>query len=457
MRRAIALGLLLFGVYAATIGLHAFGRADYAGDEPHYLLAAKSIVDDHDVDLKNQFAAKSYLSFYPYALGKDGSETNGFLYETHGVGFALLISPAYAIGGATAVELMLAALSALCLMLAYRLALRVVPDPWALGATLAVGLSPPMLAYSTAVYPEMAAALALIAAALLALGLDEHVSRRAAFACFGLLGSLPWLGPKFVLVGAVIGLYAVRSLLRARRRTLALGATEVTFFSLALYVGINEALYEGPTPYSAGLAGQSATGSEGPGGYLGRAYRLVALFIDSENGLLRWAPVFALMFVGAWMTYRARRDHLARAVPQLRATERAATMCIAALGVQILIAAFLAPTMFGYWFPPRHLLAGLPLAAPLVAVGLRRLPRLGTGLAVLTAGSSAWLYLAVRLGSDGLVAPRPDAPFGPLTDLLPTFTRGTVWPFALAAAIGVAFVALAALEVSRWRRTPIGS
>ena len=42
-------------------------------------------------------------------------------------------------------------------VLAYRLALRVVPDPWALGAAAAVGLSPPLLAYSSAVYPEPAA------------------------------------------------------------------------------------------------------------------------------------------------------------------------------------------------------------------------------------------------------------------------------------------------------------
>ena len=40
----------------------------------------------------------------------------------------------------------LAALAALALALAYRLALRVVPDPWAGGAALAAGLSPPLLA-----------------------------------------------------------------------------------------------------------------------------------------------------------------------------------------------------------------------------------------------------------------------------------------------------------------------
>ena len=41
--RALALFLLLFAVYAATLGLDAFGDSDYGGDEPHYLLAAESI------------------------------------------------------------------------------------------------------------------------------------------------------------------------------------------------------------------------------------------------------------------------------------------------------------------------------------------------------------------------------------------------------------------------------
>ena len=46
MRRTLALWLLLFAAYAATLGLSAFGNSDYGGDEPHYLLAAESIVED---------------------------------------------------------------------------------------------------------------------------------------------------------------------------------------------------------------------------------------------------------------------------------------------------------------------------------------------------------------------------------------------------------------------------
>jgi hypothetical protein len=446
MRRTLVLWLLLFGVYAATLGLTAFGSSEYGGDEPHYLLAAESIVEDGDVDVIDEYADRAYAQFYPYELRRQGHRTAGRLNEPHGLGFPLLIAPAYAIGGAKAVELFLAAIAALALTLAYRLALRVAPDPWALGAALAVGLSPPFVAYGSAVYPELAAGAALAGAALLALRMHERVIRAEPFLCFALLGALPWLGTKFVPAGVVIGAVAGRALWRARRRTLAVGAVELSLFSVALYVALNEALYGGPTPYAAGAAGDGATDADFPGGYLQRTYRLVALFIDREYGLLRWAPVFALAFAGLWWLWRSHRERLAQAVPGVRRIELAAALCAAALGAQLVVAAFVAPTMFGFWFPPRHLLAALPLAVPLVAMGLRHLPPVGSGLAALTVAGSAWLYADVRSGDGSLLAGRPDAPFGPLTDLLPLFGPGGGWPFWLAGAIGAGLMLLGLRE-----------
>lgn len=451
-RRSAALFLLLFAAYSATLGLRAFGASEYGGDEPHYLLAAASIVDDGDLDVADEYRSRAYREFYPYDLDRHGEPTGGRLNEPHGAGFPLLIAPASAVGGAVAVELLMAAIAALALTLAYRLALRVAPDPWALGAALAVGVSPPLMAFGTAVYPELAAGAALAGAALLALRLDARVSRREAFLCFLLLGSLPWLGTKFVPAGLVVGYVAARGLWRARRRTLATGAVELAAFSVAIYVAVNERLYGGPTPYAADFAGESATDAGFPVGYLERSYRLAALFIDREYGLLRWAPVLVLAFLGLWLLWRSRRERVARAVPAVRDIELTAALCAAALGAQLLVAAFLAPTMFGFWFPGRHLLTALPLAVPLAAWGLRHAPRLGAALAALTVVASVWLYVEVRLGEGTLVTDPGDAPFGPLTGLLPLFDRA-VWPYALAGAIGAALLALALREARHSRQT----
>jgi hypothetical protein len=381
MRRALLLWLLLFGAYAATLGLDSFRDSGYGGDEPHYLLEAESLAHDGNVDVTDEYAERAYSDFHPYELEPNGTPTDGRLNEPYGIGFALFILPAYALGGAHAVELFLAAVAALALALAYRLALRVVPDPWAIGAAAATGLSAPLLAYGSAVYPELSAAAALAGAALLALRLGERPSPRSAFACFALLGALPWLGVAFVPAGIVIGVFAARALWRARRRTLGVLSIELALFSVALYVGFNEALYAGPTPYS-------ADPGDAPG-----------------DDLLRWAPVFALAFVGLWFLWRSRRDRLARAVPELHRVEMAAGLCTAVLGAQLAVAAVLAPSVAGFWLPARHLLPALPLATPLVAWGLRRTPQAGYPLIALSLVASAWLYVDVRWAGGALVGP----------------------------------------------------
>jgi len=443
-RRALAIFAVLFAVYAATLGLDAFGDSNYGGDEPHYLLAAQSIVHDRDVDLRDDYRARAYADFYPYPLDVHGVLTKGRLHEPHGVGFPLLIAPAYALGewidgargGAVAVELLLAAIAALAGALAYLLALRVAPDPWAGGAALAVGLSPPLVAYGSAVYPELTAACALAGAACCAASLHERISRRATFGCFALLGLLPWLGTKFVPAGIVIGAFALRSILGANRRVLALGGFEVAIFSVALYVGVNQGLYGGLTPYAADDPGETATDADGIGGYLERAYRLGALFIDRDYGLLRWAPLFALALFGVWLLWRSRREGLRRLAPDQEGVERVALMCALALGAQLLVAAFLAPTMFGFWFPGRHLVAALPLAVPLVAWGLRHAPRAGSALALIGLIASVWLYVDVRWGGGGLVIGVPDAPWGPLERAFPFFGSGPYAYVLVAALIG---------------------
>ena len=232
-----------------------------------------------------------------------------------------------------------------------------------------------------------------------------------------------------------------------------MGSVELSLFSVALYVAVNEALYGGPTPYAAAAEGASATDASFPGEYLERSYRLVALFLDRNYGLLRWAPLFALAFAGIWWLWHSHRERLGQAVPGVREIELAGALCAAAVGAQLLVATFAAPTMFGFWFPPRHLLAGLPLAVPLVAVGLRHLPRLGSALALLAVGGSAWLYADVRWGDGSLIAGRPDAPFGPLTELFPLFGPGGGWPFWLAGAIGVAVLLLVLRETRAARHS----
>jgi hypothetical protein len=446
--RALALWAVLFAAYAATLGVDAVGRSDYGGDEPRYLLVAESIVSDRDIDLTDEFASRAYADFHDGALPRQGRVILGRSMEPQGIGFALLIAPAYALGGPNAVELFLAAITALGFVLAAAVARRIVPEPWASGAALVVGLSPLALAHATAVYPEAAAGAVLTGAALCALRVREQPAFGSAVVGAALLAALPWLGPKYLLPAAPIAIALVRWTARRGRRTAALAAAEIMVASVVVYATINDRLFGGLTPYAAASSGRSPTGADSLWEHLDRLPRLAGLWIDRDVGLLRWAPVLALSLFAAWLLWRSRRVHLARLVEARADAEAAAGLALAVWGAVLVVAAFAAPSIAGEWFAGRQLAAGLPLAAALCAWGLRHAPRTGAALGALTLLGSLWLVLAFAFGSAaGWADHGTDAPLGPAVELLPR--SGSVW-FGVAASVLAA--ALAALVAREWWR-----
>jgi hypothetical protein len=451
--RALALWAVLFAAYAATLGINAVGTRDYGGDEPRYLLVAESIVSDHDIDLTDEFATHAYADFHRGALRPQGQMILGRSMEPQGIGFALLIAPAYALGGPNAVELFLAALAALGFVLAAAVARRMVPEPWASGAALLVGLSPLALAHATAVYPEVAAGAALTGAALCALRVRERPAFGSAVAGAALLAALPWLGPKYLLPAAPIAIVLVRWTARRGRRTAALAAAEIMVASVVVYATINDRLFGGLTPYAASSSGRNPTGAGSLGEHLERLPRLAGLWIDRDVGLLRWAPVLALSLFAAWLLWRSRRVHLARLVEARADAEAAAGLALAVWAAVLLVAAFAAPSISGEWFAGRQLVAGLPLAAALCAWGLRHAPRTGAVLGALTLAASLWLALAFAFGSAGGWADHgTDAPLGPAVEVLPRSGVGSVWFGVVASALAVAAVAVVAREWWRERQ-----
>src|SRR5581483_1302952 len=84
------------------------------GDEPHYLLAAHSLVHDGDLDLANNYARGDYQLFFEGAtLDPHVRITAVGQVLRHDLGLPFVLAPAYALGGRAGVEYFLACLAAL--------------------------------------------------------------------------------------------------------------------------------------------------------------------------------------------------------------------------------------------------------------------------------------------------------------------------------------------------------
>ena len=66
---AAALFLLLAVAYSFSVEIRATRGASITGDEPFYLLTTQSLLFDGDFDLRNQYEARSYESFFDHPDG----------------------------------------------------------------------------------------------------------------------------------------------------------------------------------------------------------------------------------------------------------------------------------------------------------------------------------------------------------------------------------------------------
>jgi hypothetical protein len=410
VRRAVVLWVVLFAAFAAGAGLRASDGRDLSPDEAHVLLTADSLVHGRRGDVTLEYRSRAWRGFYDGPLRPTARPVHRRLYEPQGIGFPLLVAPAYAIGGRIAVELFLAAISALGFVLAAALARRLVPEPWATGAAVVTALSPPAFVAATTIAPDAAAGTALAGAALLALHVREQPRLATAAWSAALLAALPWLGVAFLGAGAVVA-WALAHWLRRRRRGLSgFVALELVLFSAVVFITVNDTLYGGLTPYSASLAHDSPTGASGLGGHLARAPRLLGLWIDRDYGVVRWAPFALMAFAALWLLARSRHARLARIVSAQIDVEVSAAFLAAICAATTLVGAFLYPTIAGTHFAGRPLVCAFPAGAALAAWSLRRFPRAGAALAAVTVAATVWLLVAVRVDTHAGVAP----PHGPL-------------------------------------------
>jgi hypothetical protein len=344
---ASALFLLLTAAYSFSVGLRATRGASITADEPFYLLTTQSLLQDGDLDLRQQYDRQSYRDFFdhPDGLWKQSVPTeDGRILSPHEPGLSVLLLPGFALAGLRGAQVEMLLLAALTFGCAYVLVAQEGRErwlPWLVTATVALCATP--FVYATEIYPEVPAALCCILSLFIVRRPGNGVLQ--AVLLILLLTVLAWLGMKYVPIGCLIGLYFLwRSSQPGRAVFVVLAG-----IAAASYIWMHLAIFDALTAYSVNTVyerASTATILQSHLGFQERAYRLWGLFIDRRFGIGRWAPVFLLV---------------PPALPMLLWRRPLGLLIGGLICLQILMATFVAITMMGWWFPGRTMMTVIPL------------------------------------------------------------------------------------------------
>jgi hypothetical protein len=214
----VALALALFGTYYAS-----YEGLNYAatGDEPHYLIEARSLAFDGDRDMRNNYADPGEVkkvyggSFDPCCLQAYDYHHDGRLFPIHNMGLPLLLAAPIGLdAGLLPARLALIAFAVLAALQLLGLLrdLRVGSGTATFVAWAAVAFSVPLTGFAAAVYPEVPAALLVLTAgrAIVVAGPGRGRTMLGVAA----VAFLPWLHVRYGLLAVALG---IGLLWRARR------------------------------------------------------------------------------------------------------------------------------------------------------------------------------------------------------------------------------------------------
>ena len=206
----VALFLLLTAIYVFSVEIRATRGASITGDEPFYLLTTQSLLTDGDFDLANQYESRSYTSFFDHPDGlwfQSVPQEGGQVLSPHNPGLSLLVIPGFALGGLVGTQIQMLLLASGTLALAFVLADRLTGHRFTCWVvTLGVGLTATAFIYSTEIYPEFPAALALVVALLLVTRLPRPGAADGLWLA-AVLTVMCWLGIKYAPLALIVSSY----------------------------------------------------------------------------------------------------------------------------------------------------------------------------------------------------------------------------------------------------------
>jgi hypothetical protein len=386
------------------------GKPSSTGDEPHYLMVSHSLLVDGDLDVANNYAQNDgrFIGHDGLTAGPHARETRaGRTWSTHDIGLPVLLVPAVAIGEALAASMSdewLARMHQSRGRFAYGIVSAFVIGltafgSWLLAAglstlaserraaivSLAVVLSPPVVAHGFLVFPEGPAFVIVCAVVWLACRPTGGMTLPVALPVVLALGVLPWLHRKYSLLALAL----LFVLWRRHRSWWAEGPSRA--LALVGVAVVPQILLHTVTWLAWGHVGGPHLLDYAPFTLSGMPTGAFGLLFDRSRGLFAYAPLYLVAPFAWWIAGRGQRDLMAP------------ILCLF-----LPMAAF---TVWGAGYSPaaRHLVPLMPLVAIPVAPALDRrwFARAGTVLLALQLLINGYAWRQPRVLWPGAVGENP--------------------------------------------------
>jgi len=282
------------------------------GDEPHYLITARSIASDLDVDLGNNYADEAqHARFFPGVLDYAGtlhtvrSKHGTALYTTHDMGLPFLITPFVKIGGRYAVQFFINFTAALlCLALYIMLARLGITARLSAAAAMTAAICMPIMAGSSLVLTEVPAAFIVSYSIYILAGTEK---RGLSLLFFSLISFLPWLHLKLIIFPVVF--YVYYYYLAFKNKNFSLRAELINnipvLLSAVLYVWFYYAVYGIIAPFGVKELHENifmADPSKQMNTFMLDPLHVIisglAVIFDRDYGLITYCPLYVLSIWG---------------------------------------------------------------------------------------------------------------------------------------------------------------
>ena len=296
----VILFLITFSIFF-VVGHYWTQHQRPAGDEPHYLIIAQSLIADRDFDLKNNYDNRDYSQWgYPTeVLDRHISPNNqgGHQYSVHNIGWSMLLAPALKWDGRFGVVLLTEILTAL---LAANIFLFVYKFTKNLSVSLITYIPTifalPILIYAFQSFNEMAAAL-LIFYSFRKIYEKTDLEVEMVLVILA-ISFLFWLHTKYLSVSLMLLILFL--IIYRKEKTYFYFAIGVYLLSLSGMLTLFKIWYGGYLPNAQYPSQFGISLSNLPQGGLG-------LFLDQAFGLLVYSPIYIISLAGLVLLWKKDR------------------------------------------------------------------------------------------------------------------------------------------------------